>query len=411
MFSDRLTALSYALRASPVYIAVFLMRFSFAFTVVALQYIVPVPYERGIIASAYPLLEMITGLFFGILADKIGRKWIIVGALLLSSLVSFSFTLTKSFPLLVVIHGLQGICAAAIITSTLASLADIAKPQTRGREMGLYDFCTIGGYGLGFVFSLILIGGAISRAYLPFYGGAIVAVIGGVVSAIFLKDQKIGSSTSFSIVSNVKKILRNKKSLTLASTWFVFTILIGIGLTYTRELFSILFSSRFLGLFSGVSGSGQPTKIGLLFAVLLVFGIMLLGFSQTSLGGLSDKFGRSRLVLIGQVSLLGILSILVLLFEFNLNQYLVIPFVVLFGTGLLAFTPAGLAELADIAPDSGRGSTMGLYSVTVGAGTVFAPLAGGALITKFGLATGFSLLFSIGIVIMIVVLAARMRST
>ncbi|MDA4130477.1 MAG: MFS transporter, partial [Thaumarchaeota archaeon] len=230
MFSYRLTALSYALRASPVYIAVFLMRFSFAFTVVALQYIVPVPYQRGIIASAYPLLEMITGLFFGILADKIGRKWIIVGALLLSSLVSFSFTLTKSFPLLVLIHGLQGICAAAIITSTLASLADIAKPQTRGREMGLYDFCTIGGYGMGFVVSLLLIEGSASRAYLPFYVGAAVAIVGGTISGIFLKDVRIGSSSGFSITANVKKILVNKKALTLAATWFVFTILIGAGL-------------------------------------------------------------------------------------------------------------------------------------------------------------------------------------
>src|SRR5579864_1954324 len=168
MFSDRLSALSYAIRASPVYVAVFLMRFSFAFTVVALQYIVPIPYQRGIIAAAYPLMEMLTGLFFGILADKIGRKWIIVGGMLFSALVTFSFTLTKSFVLLVVIHGLQGICAAAIITTTLASLTDIAKPQTRGREMGLYDFCTVGGYGMGFVFSLLLIGGSTARAYIPF---------------------------------------------------------------------------------------------------------------------------------------------------------------------------------------------------------------------------------------------------
>ncbi|MDA4111194.1 MAG: MFS transporter [Thaumarchaeota archaeon] len=411
MFSERFTALSYAIRTSPVYVAVFLMRFSFAFTVVALQYIVPIPYQRGVVASAYPIMEMFTGLLFGILADKIGRKWIIVGALLFSSFVTYSFTLTNSFILLVLIHGLQGICAAAIITSTLASLADIAKPESRGREMGLYDFCTVGGYGLGFVFSLLLIGGQVSRALMPFYVGAAIALIGGVVSALLLKDQKVVTGPSFSILANIRQILANRKSLTLAATWFVVTTLIGVGLTYTRELFSTILSGKTLGLLAGSSPSGQPTKIGLLVAVLLIFGILLLGFSQTSLGGLSDKFGRARLVLIGQVSILGLLVILVLLFEFNLNRYVAIPFIVLFGTGLLAFTPAGLAELADIAPASARGSTMGLYSITVGAGTVFAPLAGGALISIYGRATGFSIIFSVGILIMVVVLAARLRRT
>jgi len=405
MFNEKFTAFSYALRTSPVYVAVFLMRFSFAFTVVAIQYIVPIPYERGVISAAYPIMEMLTGLSFGLLADRIGRKWLIVGALFFSSAITFSFTLTRSFGLLVFIHALQGICAAAIITCTLAALADIAKTETRGREMGLYDFCTIGGYGLGFVFSLILIGGNASKAQIPFYVGAIIALIGAIFSALLLKDQALLHQTKFSARTMLREIFSNPKSLTLIATWFVLTILIGVGLTFTRELFSTLISVKSLGLL-GKGGAlfGQPTKIGLLVAVLLVFGVILLGFSQTTLGSLSDKFGRSRLVFLGQVSILGLLIILVLLFQFNLNRYLTIPFIVLFGTGLLAFTPAGLAELADIAPSSGRGSTMGIYSVTVGAGTVFAPLAGGYLISKYGAATGFSIIFSIGMLIMVAVL-------
>lgn len=405
MFSQKLTAFSYALRTSPVYVAVFLMRFSFAFTVVAIQYIVPIPYERGIISAAYPIMEMLTGLSFGLLSDRIGRKWLIVGALFFSSAITFSFTLTRTFVLLVLIHALQGICAAAIITCTLAALADIAKTETRGREMGLYDFCTIGGYGLGFVFSLIIIGGNAAKALVPFYAGAIIALVGAIFSALLLKDESRLYQSKFSARTLVSEIFSNPKSLTLIGTWFVLTVIIGVGLTYTRELFSTLISIRSLGLVGrGGALLGQPTKIGLLVAVLLIFGVLLLGFSQTTLGSLSDKFGRSRLVFIGQVSILGLLIILVLLFQFDLNRYVAIPFIVLFGTGLLAFTPAGLAELADIAPSSGKGSIMGIYSVTVGAGTVFAPLAGGYFISKYGAATGFSILFSIGVLIMVAVL-------
>jgi len=409
LLSDRISAFSYILKTSPVYVAVFLMRFSFAFTVVAIQYIVPVPYERGIISAAYPLLEMLTGAFFGLLADKIGRKWLVSGALFFSSGITLSFTFTRNYALLTLIHGLQGICAAAIITSTLASLADLAKKETRGREMGLYDFCTIGGYGLGFVFSLLIIGGNPANALTPFYVGAIFALIGAVYSGIFLKDQKMNIPIGISLRSTLGQILSSRKSITLFATWFVLTIIIGVGLTYTRELFSAIINLRGLGLL-GRSGAlfGQASKIGPLVAAFLIVAVILLGFSQTGLGGLSDKYGRSRLVFLGEISIFGILVTLVLIFQIHTDRFLGIPFLLIFGAGLLAFTPAGLAELADIAPQSGRGSTMGLYSVVVGAGTVFAPLAGGYFISKYGPPTGFSIVFSIGLVIMAGVLLSRL---
>jgi MFS family permease len=386
------------------------MRFAFAFTVVAIQYIVPVAYERGVISAAYPLMEMLTGVLFGLLADSVGRKWLIAGALFSSSIITLCFTFTQNFGLLVIIHGLQGICAAAIITCTLASLTDLAKNETRGREMGLYDFCTIGGYGLGFVFSLIIIDGNAARALIPFYAGAAFAVVGAVYSVIFLKDERISLHASASYRQLLGQIVSNRKSITLLATWFVLTVLIGVGLTYTRELFSSIVSLKALGLAGrGSSGLfGHPSKIGVLLALLLVVGVILLGFTQTSLGGLADKYGRPKLVFLGQVLIFGLVVTLVLTYQIHTYRFVTIPFLLIFAGGLLVFTPAALAELADIAPLSGRGSTMGLYSFIVGAGTVFAPLAGGYLLSAYGIAAGFSILFTICVVIMAGVLLSHL---
>lgn len=408
MLNQRISAFSYALKTSPVYVAVFLMRFSFAFTVVAIQYIVPIPYERGIISAAYPLAEMLTGLFFGILADRIGRKWLVSGALFSAAIITFCFTLTRSFAPLVLIHGLEGICAAAVITCTLASLTDLGRNETRGREMGLYDFCTIGGYGMGFVFSLIIIGGDPARALIPFYIGATFSFAAATYSLFFLKDERLKIDRSTGLRSLLRKVVRSKESLTLLATWFVLTILIGIGLTYTRELFSVVISLRTFGLGARESSIfSHPSMLEFLFAALIVVGIILLGFTQTGLGSLADKYGRPRLVFLGELSIFGLLVTLVLLLQIHRYGYVAIPFLLIFGAGLLAFTPAGLAELADIAPEAGRGSTMGLYSVIVGAGTVFAPLAGGYLISRYGATSGFSILFSLGVLIMTVVLVSR----
>jgi MFS transporter, DHA1 family, multidrug resistance protein len=395
----------YVLRASPVYVAVFLMRFSFAFTVVALQWIVPSPLELGVISAAYPIMEMITGIFFGLLIDRIGRKWVVVGALLCSSLISLSFTFTQRFSLLVLIHALQGVCAAAIITATLASLADIAKTQTRGREFGIYDFGTIGGYAFGFVFSLLLIGGDAANADLPFYAGAGIAVIAAIYTWIFLKDS--GQIAKIPPTQNLKAVAGNKAAVTLIPTWFVLLMLIGVALTYTRQLVPALLNGT--GLVTvGVGLGGSTLKIGALAAVLLIVGAILLGFSQSSLGSLSDRFGRLRLVTVGQVSIGGIMVLLIALLGFNLNRFVALPFVVLFGAGLLAFTPAGLAELADIAPAAGRGSAMGFYSLTVGAGTVTGPLLGGELISRLGVSQGLTFFFVIGAAIMAAVLMSRL---
>ena len=148
--------------------------------------------------------------------------------------------------------------------------------------------------------------------------------------------------------------------------------------------------------------------LGAFLVVLAIAGIFLLAVSQTTFGSLADRFGREKIVLIGQGSILGLMVVLACLFGFSISRFVAIPFLLIFGLGVLAFTPAGLAELADLAPETARGSTMGLYSMTVGAGTVFAPLAGGALITAYGDATGFSLLFLIGTAIMICVLISKL---
>ncbi len=307
----------------------------------------PAPAERGVISAAYPLVEMLTGAVFGLLADRMGRKWLVSGALLFSSVITLSFTFTRNFALLVLIHGLEGLCAAAIITCTLASLTDLAKKETRGREMGLYDFCTIGGYGLGFLFSLIIIGGNSARALIPFYVGASFAFIAAIYSFLFLKDEKVSLTASVSYRSLFTQILSSRKSITLLATWFVLTIIIGVGLTYTRELFATIISLRGLGLAGrGSLVLAQPGRIDFLLVALLVVGILLLGFSQTGLGGLSDKYGRSKLVFIGEVSIFGLLATLVLLFQIHVDHFIAIPFLLIFGAGLLAFTPAGLAELS-----------------------------------------------------------------
>ncbi len=396
-------SLSYLVRMLPLFIAVFLMRFAFSFTVVSLQFIVSRPEYLGIISSAYPIMEMVSGFFVGILADRFGRKWIISLGLIASSLVSLAFTFSSNPVYLTLIHGIQGICAAAIVVGTLALLTDLALTTSRGRDMGAYDFSTIAGYGLGFFLALVIINNSPANAHIPFYYGAVAALVGGIFSVFTLRDSRMPIKLA-SIKENIKLISKNRSTQTLLPTWFVLMILVGVFLTFTRRIFGLVLPVRTGPL---LGRTVLSIRLDIVVVIVVIVGLVLLGLSQTSLGALSDRFGRSRIALIGQISLMGILGILIALLAFRVNILYLLPFFAIFGAGLLAFTPSALAELADASPETGRGSTMGVYSVAVGAGTVFGPLVGGVLISAYGTAIGLSILFAIGFLIVLVFMIPR----
>ena len=393
---------SYLGRMLPLFAAVFLMRFAFSFTVVSLQYIVPNAASLGIISSAYPIMEMASGFFVGVLADKFGRRWIISASLIVSSIVSLAFTLDSNTEYLIIIHGIQGLCAAAIVVSSLALLTDLARNSSRGREMGTYDFSTIAGYGLGFFAALVIINGNPANAHLPFYVGSAAALFGGVLSALTLKDGAMSPQSRTAIRDHVRAMAKSNSMQTLLPTWFVLMMIVGVFLTFTNRISTLLVPTSH-GLGQGFSS----LRLDVIGAVVVVGGLILLGFSQTTLGALSDRFGRSRVSLIGQISVMGFLGVLIALVSLRIKLIYLLPFVGIFGAGLLAFTPAALAELADASPNDGRGSSMGFYSIAVGAGTIFGPLVGGELMAKYGTASGLSVLFGIGFLIVLIFMIPR----
>ena len=102
-------------------------------------------------------------------------------------------------------------------------------------------------------------------------------------------------------------------------------------------------------------------------------------------------------MMLGMVSLLGLFATVILMFRRRLELEDVAPFLFVFGIGSFAFAPAALASLGDLAPERGRGTTMGIYSVVISLGTIIGPLLGGYLLDRYGVSS----LFYAGILILI----------
>ena len=367
---------------SPLYLSVFLMRFSFGLVLFTLPNYIPKTefsnFTVGLIIAAYPVAETISGPVFGILADRFGRrKWIYIGLVIASALL-FAFTLSTEIRYLIIIHGIQGVAAAMIVVSTLAMVTDVSTVSNRGREMGIYDFANLGGYVGGIFVAGLLIQTHFLRA--PFYFGSALALVGAIFAYRQVKETT-GHSKSrvLSPIQTLRILFKDRRAAGMFPIWLSVTTFIGMVLS---------FGPRF-----------GPSP--LLSSFALAGGVLVLAITQPYFGHLSDTHGRDRLMMLGMLSLIGFFVTIIMMLRSRLSWLFFAPFMAIFGMGSLAFPPAALALLGDFAPERGRGTTMGVYSVVISLGTIIGPLLGGYLLDRYGLSS----LFYAGLVILIAALA------
>ena len=88
----------------------------------------------------------------GIVADRVSRKWLIVGSLFVWSGVTFSMGYATTFNQLYVLRAIMGVSEALYIPAGLALIADFHSSKTRSLAIGihmtgLYMGQALGGFG------------------------------------------------------------------------------------------------------------------------------------------------------------------------------------------------------------------------------------------------------------------------
>jgi len=378
MFTKR-SSLSERTRPSlPLYMSVFLMRFSFGLVLFTLPIYLPRQefsnFVVGLIAAAYPIAETICGPAVGVLVDRLGRRrWIYLG-LAISTAALFAFTLSTNVAYLIVVHAVQGIAAAMIIVSALTMVTDLSESTNLGRAMGVYDFANLGGYMAGILAAGILTRTASKVA--PFYFASALAGIAAIFAYVKIKEPKgRGKHGAPSPIQTLKVLLTQRRAAAMFPIWLAVTTFLGMALTFGPRL------------------GPSPMITSFLFAGA----VLVLAVTQPFFGYLSDKYGRDKLMMVGIVSILGLFFTTINVLRGRLLFSSVLPFLAIFGVGSFAFAPAALASLGDIAPEGNRGTTMGVYSVVISLGTITGPLLGGYLLDRYGMTS----LFYAGLVILI----------
>jgi MFS family permease len=110
----------------------------------------------GILAAVYPAVWGAGQLITGGLSDRIGRKWLIVGGMLVQAAALGMVAVGHGFGVWLAAAVLLGAGTAMVYPTLLAAIGDVAHPEWRARSVGIYRLWRDGGFAVGALLSGIL---------------------------------------------------------------------------------------------------------------------------------------------------------------------------------------------------------------------------------------------------------------
>ena len=319
----------------------------------------------GILMSVFLYIYAFMSPVAGSIADRINRKWLIVGSLFVWSAVTYGMGMANTYNQLLVLRSLMGVSEALYIPAALSMIADYHTDKTRSLAVGihmtgLYMGQALGGFGATVADRL--------GWHATFHWFGIIGMIYAVVLIVLLFDKKRDPISPAAQVS--VKIKDN------------IPILKGMGMLFGNIAFWVI-----LFYFAAPSLPGWATKNWLptLFSESLnlpmaqagpiaTITISLSSFIGVMIGGpLSDRWVQKNLrgrIYTGAIGLSLMVPSLILMGTAS-SMIPVISSALLFGIGYGMFDTNNMPILCQFVPSRLRGTAYGfmnMVGVFAGAG-------------------------------------------
>lgn len=107
----------------------------------------------GVLKAEYPIVWGLTQVVFGPLSDRLGRKWLIAGGLIVQAVGIWQTARAPTYTSWLVAAVLQGLGTAMVYPTLLAAISDVAHPEWRATSMGGYRLWRDAGYVAGALLS------------------------------------------------------------------------------------------------------------------------------------------------------------------------------------------------------------------------------------------------------------------
>lgn len=261
----------------------------------------------GLVMSVYTLAALISTPFIGVLADRYGRKKVLLPLIVFYGVTGFSISMVDSFVSVLVLRSLQGIGGAGMMGLGVTLVGDIFSGRARAQAMG-YRSSSQSFVNAGIPF----ISGTVATVawFYPFY----IYILSLPLALITYKYLDVQEKTSQSGLRNYFRsiflVMRDKKTLWVyVSNLFVFILLYGlivyVPICIVKEMgLSTMYTGLTLSVGSAVAAI-TATQAGRLFYRFLNHQLVIMGFALCGLALLLISFTESYLFLIPSIIIWG----------------------------------------------------------------------------------------------------------
>lgn len=313
------------------------------------------PSELGVLTAVFAFMSMLLAPIFGKMADRFGRKKVLMVSTFGFAVSYVLFALAGSLEVVFLARALEGLFAAGIFPSCVSLLSDLSSVPQRGKAMALSSMAFSSGLIIGPAFGGIASSFAVSDA---FFLASALSLVNFASIWLQLKEPKAAEETSDLAEKEISLLERlSSPMLFIFLAAFMTTFMIG-GL---NAVFAIFAAEKF-----GFTSS----DLGLFFTYI---GVLILAMQFVS-GSLVNRFGEHRLIQAGLV-FSGIGFMLLALAHDWLT--LLLPLTVFTWGNALVFP--SVSSLISKSVTGNKGVVFGLDASFRSLGQVIGPLLGGFL--------------------------------
>lgn len=315
------------------------------------------PVEMGLLITAWALSQVAAAPVWGVAADRIGRKPVLVVGLLGYGVAFVGMALAQSYEALLVARVVGGLISASVLPAGQALAADLSPPGERGAVMGMLG----AGFGLGFMVGPAL-GGVLVLAgpHAPFYAAAASSMLALPLVVRWVAEPPPAARRAAAALPGAAGLMRALRSREMPLYLMAFAATFG-----GSSLFSML------GYYAMDRVGGGPSSVGVMFTALGLGAVVTQG---ALVGPATRRWGEARSIGVGFVA--GAVGFVAVALAGTVTTLTVT--VGLTSMAMALLRPA-LAALNSRLTTVGYGTSMGMQTAFDSLGRTLGPLCAGAL--------------------------------
>jgi MFS family permease len=323
--------------------------------------------QAGAVASGFQVGYAVSLVIFSSIADRVSPQRVYLGSMFAAGVSSLAFALlARDFTSALILYTVVGITLGGTYTTGVMILADQYASRSRGMAVGFFIAST----SCGYAFSLAISGVALPLGgyRLSFLLTGLGPIVGWLVAWMTLRGTRIPAAVRRKGQRFTREVLANRPAMLLISGYTGHSWeLLGMW-AWTPAFMATCLS---LGGASGLKAAGSGAYLSAFFHLM---GLL----ASLSMGSLSDRLGRGRVILF----LAATSTVSSFLFGWSIGW----PLALVMGIGMIyAFSALGdspifSAALTEVVDTAYLGSAFGLRSLMGFSAGAVAPLAFGAVL-------------------------------